>query len=212
MDMEHTLRLEQDGDDTVRHVSGTMVYGECLHNGRFLGYLHSVCGRPYYQGEEDPMKLPWIGALYGRLPMEAFELELDGRSFHTGWVNPVERGIVARYVGLYKSFCHSVITDCRVFHHTPGLRHATDEPWCALEYAAQDGGTGYAAVFKLLPGAGEYRLRLRGVKPGTMYRVTTPEGNDGFTASGHELRGAGVPVGLNGALASALLLYREVGP
>ena len=71
--------------NTTRLVSNSMMFGECLYDGRFTVYQHSVSGRPCYQGDTDPMHIDFIKGLSGKYPIESFELEIDGQSLHSDW-------------------------------------------------------------------------------------------------------------------------------
>ena len=68
---------------------------------------------------------------------------------------------------------------------------------------------GYAGVFKLLNGAGEYRLRLRGVDAGADYEVTLDSAAQKFRMSGRELALTGLPITLDSALTSELVMYER---
>ena len=81
--------------------------------------------------------------------------------------------------------------------------------WCVLEYGAPDRSRGYAGVFRLAGGPAEYRLRLRGVDVGGDYEVTLDNASQTFPMSGRELALTGLPVELDAALTSELILYRR---
>ena len=123
------------------------------------------------------------------------------------WLNPDEAGIVSKYVDLYKNTIRQILADCDVYHHTPGLSFKNTEPWCALEYSAPGKSAGYAGVFKFLDGCGTYTLRLRGVDKSRDYTVTFMSSGEKAVVSGFRLATDGLPVTLDGALSSELILY-----
>jgi len=77
-------RFEIEGN-TTRLVSNLNMFGETLFNGRFVGYMRSLSGRPCFQGDNDPMDVDFIKPLIGKYPIESFELEINGQSLHSGW-------------------------------------------------------------------------------------------------------------------------------
>jgi len=124
------------------------------------------------------------------------------------WKHPDESRLVGRYVDLYKKTIRPVLAGCDVYHHTPGLRHANTEPWCAMEHAAPDGHAGYAGIFKFLDGSETYRIRFRGVRKSATYKLTWWGADESATVTGMALA-SGLDVTLDGALSSELLLYKE---
>jgi alpha-galactosidase len=114
-----------------------------------------------------------------------------------------------RYISLHKGFCRPVLANHpAVFHHTPEIGLFTPADWCVLEYAAQDRQRGYAGLFKLSDGAQEYLFRPRGVDLARKYEVTLDNLQNTFTISGRELALGGLPIRLDAALTSELVLYR----
>ena len=117
-----------------------------------------------------------------------------------------------RYIALHKGFCRPVLAGHPVvYHHTPdiGLFKPTD--WCILEYAAPDRSRGYAGVFKLTNGTAEYRLRLKGVDTTADYEVTLDNASQVFRMSGRDLALHGLPISLDSALTSELVMYERKG-
>ena len=82
--MPQSFALNADGSD-FRYADGCQVYCEALHKGRLVPYLRSLIGRPRYQGDEDPMGVGRVAPLVSRIPMESFELEIDGQSLISHW-------------------------------------------------------------------------------------------------------------------------------
>ena len=83
-------------------------------------------------------------------------------------------------------------------------------PWCVLEYGARDQSRGYAGVFKLTHASEPYRLQLRGVDLGANYEVTLDNGAQVFCMSGRDLALNGLPIALDSALTSELVMYGKV--
>ena len=73
-------------------------------------------------------------------------------------------------------------------------------------HAAADRSRGYAGVFRLVNGTKEYRLALRGVQRGAKYKVTLDNANQVFRATGCELAERGLPISLDAANTSELVM------
>jgi alpha-galactosidase len=115
-----------------------------------------------------------------------------------------------RYIELHKGFCRPVLAGHpEVFHHTPDIGLSQAAPWCVLEYAARDRSRGYAGVFKLTHDAAPYGLRLRGVDMATDYEVTLDNASQTFRMSGRDLALNGLPIALDSALTSELVMYER---
>jgi alpha-galactosidase len=116
-----------------------------------------------------------------------------------------------RYIELNKGFCRPVMANHpRVFHHTPDIGLYAPADWCVLEYAMADRSRGYAGLFKLSPEKDDCCVfRARGVDLGAQYRVTLDNSQQTFTMSGRELGLQGIPVTLDSALTSELVLYQQ---
>lgn len=117
-----------------------------------------------------------------------------------------------RYLDLHKGFCRPVLAGHPVvFHHTPDIGMSKPADWCVLEYGTADRSRGYAGVFRLANGPAEYRLRLRGVDTGADYEVTLDNASQVFRMSGRELALNGLPIALDSALTSELVMYECTG-
>ncbi len=116
-----------------------------------------------------------------------------------------------RYIELHKGFCRPVLAGQPiVYHHTPDIGLYAPAPWCVLEYAHPDQSRGYAGVFHLLSGAQEYRLCLRGVATSAEYEVTLDNQRQTFRMSGRDLALQGLPIRLDAAMTSELVMYTKV--
>lgn len=81
---------ENNGRNTVRYVSDTTVYEECLQNGRFIQLYRSSTGQE--QRENILNNLPAKDLVYESkkydpmiYPIDTFKLEIDGQSLHNQW-------------------------------------------------------------------------------------------------------------------------------
>lgn len=116
-----------------------------------------------------------------------------------------------RYIDLHKGFCRPVLAGHpRVYHHTPGIGLFKPADWCVLEYGTPDRQRGYAGIFKLGSTGGEYLFRPRGLDLARTYEVTLDNWQQTFRISGHELGLRGLPIRLDSALTSELVLYQEI--
>ena len=115
-----------------------------------------------------------------------------------------------RYIALHKGFCRPVLAGSPVVHHhTPDIGLFSPADWCVLEYAAPDGSRGYAGIFRLTGGAAEYRFRPRGVDAGADYEVTLDNTSQVFRIPGRDLALDGLPISLDSALTSELVMYER---
>ena len=115
-----------------------------------------------------------------------------------------------RYIALHKGFCRPVLAGHPVvYHHTPDIGLFKPADWCVLEYAVCDSSRGYVGVFKFTNGNIEYRLRLRGVDTSADYEVTLDNASQTFCMSGRDLALTGLPIVLDSALTSELVMYER---
>jgi alpha-galactosidase len=113
-----------------------------------------------------------------------------------------------RYIGLHKGFCRPVLAGHPVvYHHTPDIGLFKPADWCVLEYAAPDRSRGYAGIFKLTGSSTPYLLRLKGIDLGADYEVTLDNASQTFRISGRDLAINGLPIALDSALTSELVMY-----
>lgn len=113
-----------------------------------------------------------------------------------------------RYIKLAKEFTAPILAaKPAVYHHTPDIGLYSPAEWCVLEYASQDRSRGYAGVFKLKNGTSEYLLRLRGADASAEYEVTLDNQQQTFRMSGRDLAIHGLPVRLDAAMTSELVMY-----
>jgi len=116
-----------------------------------------------------------------------------------------------RYIDLNKSFCRSVMTNHPVvYHHTPDIGLFSPAQWCVLEYGRRDLTRGYAGLFKLGDANEEYLFRPQGLDLNREYEVTLDNRRQTFRSSGRELVLYGLPVRLDCALTSELILFEAI--
>ena len=117
-----------------------------------------------------------------------------------------------RYIKLAKDFTAPVLKSKPVvYHHTPDIGLCAPAEWCVLEYAAPDQSCGYVGVFKLAGGRAEYRLCLRGVDAAATYQITLDNRQRVLRLTGQELLLQGIPIALDAANTSELVMYEKVG-
>jgi hypothetical protein len=99
----------------------------------------------------------------------------------------------------------------RVYHHTPVTTGPDPKGWGVLELDSRDRTRGICGLFQLaaaeLP---EYVLRLRGIDVSKRYRVTFDNSGQSCELDGYTLARQGVPIRLEGALTSELLIYEAL--
>jgi alpha-galactosidase len=116
-----------------------------------------------------------------------------------------------KYIELHKNFCRPVIGKHPVvYHHTPDIGLYANAPLCVLEYGNADKSRGYVGVFRLKNGADEYLLRPRGVDTAAEYEVILDNSNQKFRISGRELAFNGLPIRLESAMTSELVMYKKI--
>ena len=121
--------------------------------------------------------------------------------------NPEQLAIVRHYVDLYKSFVRPMHADLKVFHHTPELPGDTATGVGVIELAGA--GRGMLGAFRLDSGADHVFAIPKGARADRTYEVTFDATGARFRLSGYELL-RGLRLELPAALASELLLYREI--
>jgi alpha-galactosidase len=128
-------------------------------------------------------------------------------------MQPQTLATVKRYIELYKDFMVPLLSDSRVFHHTPVLHLDGEDktPYCVLEYGSADKSRTAIGVFKLTGEAVPYQIYPKSLDEGATYRVQFD--NNGTTADikGYELTNQGIRISLDSALASELILLTRIG-
>ncbi len=120
--------------------------------------------------------------------------------------NVIERA--RHWTGLYKNFVRPIMNTGRIYHHTPVAAGPDPRGWGILELDARDRSRGICGLFQLAAAEQpEYLLRLRGIDVSKRYRVTFDNSGQTCELDGYTLARQGIPVRLEGALTSELLIY-----
>ena len=99
-----------------------------------------------------------------------------------------------------------------MYHHTPFIGLYEPADWCVLEYTARDRLSGYVGLFRIdLETGAEYLFRPRGLDAAKRYRITLDNSTHELEMSGGELAYGGIPIRLDAANTSELLLFRAIG-
>ncbi len=121
--------------------------------------------------------------------------------------NPLMLARMKHWIGLYKSFVRPFMNTGRIYHHTPALPGPDPQGWGVLELASQDRTRAVCGLFQLAaPTQPEYLLRFRGLDVSRRYRVTFDNRGESCELDGFTLMRQGIPVRLEAALTSELLL------
>ena len=124
--------------------------------------------------------------------------------------NPSMLARARRWVGVYRDFVRPFMSTGRIYHHTPEVSGLDPQGWGVLELASADRTRGICGLFQLsAPTQPEYLLRLRGLVS-KRYRVTWDNSGQVCEVDGFTLMKQGIPVRLEGALTSELLLFEAV--
>ena len=128
-----------------------------------------------------------------------------------GQIGEPRRATIAHALTIYKEFIRPILPQARVFHHTPILPFDRPQPWCVLEYASPDGSRAVAGIFRLTgPSDGCYRLKPRGLRAGTRYRVQWDNSGESVDLPGYELQRDGIEIRLESVLTSELVLLEAI--
>jgi len=128
-------------------------------------------------------------------------------------MNPAIRQAYVHYTNLYKSFIRPLLPTCKMFHHAPvaATTGVAASPWFAVEFAAPDRTKGWATIVRMATGgSGTYLFRPRGLDPAKSYRVTYDSTGTTATVDGLRLVQEGLPIRLESALSSELLLFEAI--
>jgi alpha-galactosidase len=159
----------------------------------------------------------------GQSGQRAAELDFQARLLlfvhpTIGWLhirgarpNPLQLARVRHMVELYKQFVRPFHATSRIYHHTPVVEGFEPHGWGVIELAAHDRSRALAGLFRLGdPAESTYLLRFRGLDLGRRYRVTFDNSGDCGELDGFTLTRVGVPVRLESALTSELLLVEAI--
>jgi alpha-galactosidase len=150
-------------------------------------------------------------------------------------LDPHRRERFLRYAAILKQFIRPLLPTCNMYHHEPVNSRGGVEssPWFAVEFTAPDRAKGWATIVRARNGPGDrfvyayrercddsplpcpgaewqhdiYVFKPRGLDPGRTYRVTFDSLDSAATIEGLRLLREGVPVRLENAGMSELLLF-----
>jgi alpha-galactosidase len=125
-------------------------------------------------------------------------------------LNPVLRDKIRTGVDLYKNELRPILRDCVVYHHTPQTPYVTESPWVVLEYGSPDKKRGVVTLFRTSNHDDPiYHFIPRGLDASLAYRVTFENHAETFELSGIQLMMQGIPVRLETAGTSEMLLFEN---
>jgi len=124
-------------------------------------------------------------------------------------LTPFLRGRIEHHLDLFREHIRPILADAVVYHHTPFLPLFRIDPWCVLEYAAPDRTRAVAAVFRLsvAEGEDEFLFKPRGLDACRDYDVMLDNSGDTVRLPGIQLARDGLPVRLDRAMTSELLIF-----
>jgi hypothetical protein len=118
-----------------------------------------------------------------------------------------EKDAVKSAVATYKTRIRPLVRSADLYHVFPRPDGAH---WDGIQYYDPSAGKGVVYIFKPAPGDDKQLVKLRGLDPETVYRVTFEDGtNPEAKKSGKELS-AGIDVTLQGAPVSELMFLERV--
>ena len=125
--------------------------------------------------------------------------------------NPILREKIRAGVDLYKHEIRSIVRDSVVYHHTPLTEYLEQSPWVVLEYGSPDRSRGVAALFRTSGFEDPvYHFMPRGLDASGRYKVTFQSRGETVEMSGIQLMQQGIPVRLETAGTSEILIFESV--
>ena len=126
-------------------------------------------------------------------------------------LNPILRDKIRTAVDLYKNQLRPILRNSVVYHHTPQTPYLSESPWLVLEYATPDKKRSVASLFRTSNFEDSvYRFIPRGLDASLTYKVTFEDRAETVELSGIQLIAEGVPVRLETAGTSEMLLFENV--
>ncbi len=125
-------------------------------------------------------------------------------------LNPILREKIRAGVDLYKRELRPILRDSVVYHHTSQTPYFSQSPWVVLEYASRDRKRGVATLFRTSTYEDPvYRFVPRGLDASETYKVTFENRSETVELSGAQLMEQGIPVRLEMAGTSEMLLFES---
>ncbi len=133
--------------------------------------------------------------------------QMSAVAYYDEEINPDLKRLIEKYITLYKDYIRPIQNKVKLYHHTPVIGGFSGKGWVVTEAMLPDGSKGYVNINRL-PGCTEdcWCLKLKGCDCARMYTVTDVADGRKFSVSGYTLYTEGLPVTLDGALTSRMLL------
>jgi alpha-galactosidase len=126
-------------------------------------------------------------------------------------LNPALRGKIRSGVDLYKRDLRPILRESLVYHHTPLTPYLSQSPWLVLEYASPDKKHDVATLFRTSNFEDPiYHFVPRGLDASLSYKITFENRHETAQLSGIQLMTDGIPVRLETAGTSEMLLFENV--
>jgi alpha-galactosidase len=123
-------------------------------------------------------------------------------------LNPLLGQRIRDSVAEFKQTIRPIMIDSRVYHHTPVVPMLEPSPWVVLEYASQDAHRAVAGLFRTAQsGEPVFRFFPRGLDLSRNYAVKFSNSGQTVELRGDQLLQQGIPVRLDAALTSELLIF-----
>ena len=126
-------------------------------------------------------------------------------------LNPILRDKIRAGIDLYKRELRPILRNSVLYHHTPLTPYFSQSPWLVLEYASPDKKRDVATLFRTSNFEDPiYRFVARGLDASLSYKVTFENRRETAELSGIQLMTEGIPVRLETAGTSEMLLFENV--
>ena len=114
------------------------------------------------------------------------------------------------YANIYKNFIRPILPTCKMYHHAPVSWNTgvQDSPWFAVQFVSPDKKKGWATIARLgMSDSDTYVFHPRGFDFSKTYKITFDGINTVIRVDGMTLFRDGLPIRLETALSSELLLF-----
>lgn len=133
--------------------------------------------------------------------------QLSGYARYEEEGNPQLEAMIQKYLKLFKEYIRPIQNKVKLYHHTPVVGGFSGRGWVVTEAMLPDGTKGYVNLNRL-PNTEEdtWQLKLKGCDCTKDYILTDVATGKQFAVSGYSLYAEGMPIALEGALTSRMLL------